>query len=354
MNVRALFAPLLAWYDGARRELPWRAPPGVRSDPYHVLVSEVMLQQTTVATVRPRYAAFLARFPDLATLAAAPLDDVLHAWQGLGYYRRARGLHAAAKAAVERHGGRLPAEVEALEALPGVGPYTAAAVAAIAHDAPVLAVDANVERVLARLFAVETPLPRARGELRRIARALAPPERPGDTVQALMELGALVCRPAKPACLACPLRDQCAAYRGGIAAELPRKPPKAARRARFATAFHLRRADGAVLFRRRPADGLLGGMVELPSTPWRGAPPADWRQSAPAATAWRPVPGTVRHVFTHLTLELDLRVGQIEDEGEVALAEPIWCPPGSFESLALPTLTRKLLAHAERTDAGRG
>lgn len=348
MKSAELFARLLAWYDGARRTLPWRAPPGERAEPYHVLVSEVMLQQTTVATVRSRYADFLARFPDLATLAAAPLDDVLHAWQGLGYYRRARGLHAAARAAVARHGGRLPADVAALEALPGIGPYTAAAVAAIAYDVPVLAVDANVERVLARLFAVTTPLPRARGELRRIARELAPAERPGDAVQAVMELGALVCRPAKPACLACPLRTGCAAHAAGIAEQLPHKTPKAARAARFATAFHLTRPDGAVLFRRRPADGLLGGLVELPSTPWRGAAPDAPEAEAPAATVWRPVPGTVRHVFTHLTLELELRVGRIDDGRRVGVAEPIWCPPGSFDSLALPTLTRKLLAHVAR------
>jgi len=353
MKPETLFAPLLTWYDGARRELPWRAPPGARADPYHVLVSEVMLQQTTVATVRPRYAAFLARFPDLATLAAAPLDDVLHAWQGLGYYRRARGLHAAARAAVDRHGGRLPADVDALEDLPGIGPYTAAAVAAIAYDVPVLAVDANVERVLARLFAVTTPLPQARGELRRRARDLTPGERPGDAVQALMELGALVCRPRKPACLACPLRGCCAAHRAGIAERLPEKTPKATRAARFATAFHLIRADGAVLFRRRPDDGLLGGLIELPSTPWRDAAAADPEAEAPAATRWRRIPGRVRHVFTHLTLELDLRVGRIDDARAIDVEEPIWCPPGSFHSLALPTLTRKLLAHVDRAGERR-
>ncbi len=353
MKAVELFAPLLAWYDGARRELPWRAPPGERAEPYHVLVSEVMLQQTTVATVRPRYAAFLERFPDLATLAAAPLDDVLHAWQGLGYYRRARGLHAAAKAAVARHGGRLPADVDALEDLPGIGPYTAAAVAAIAYDVPVVAVDANVERVLARLFGVTTPLPKARGELRRIARGLAPPERAGDAVQALMELGALVCRPQKPACLACPLRERCAAHRAGIAECLPEKTPKAARAARFATAFHLTRADGAVLFRRRPEDGLLGGLIELPSTAWRDRAPDDPEAEAPAAIRWRRVPGTVRHVFTHLTLELELRLGRIDDARHIGVEEPIWCPPGSLDSLALPTLTRKLLAHVERVGERR-
>jgi A/G-specific adenine glycosylase len=353
MKAEALFAPLLRWYDGARRELPWRAPPGERADPYHVLVSEVMLQQTTVAMVQPRYAAFLARFPDLATLADAPLDDVLHAWQGLGYYRRARGLHAAARAAVERHGGRLPADVEALAALPGVGPYTAAAVAAIAYDLPVVAVDANVERVLARLFAVTTPLPQARAELRRIARALAPAARAGDSVQALMELGALICRPRRPGCLACPLRTYCVAYREGIAEELPGKAPRAARAARFATAFHLTGPDGAVLFRRRPEDGLLGGLIELPSTAWRDVAPADPEAEAPATTSWRRVPGVVRHVFTHLILDLELRVGTIDDTHGVSVDDPIWCPPGSIDRLALPTLTRKLLLHVDRAGQRR-
>jgi A/G-specific adenine glycosylase len=329
----------------------------VRPDPYHVLVSEVMLQQTTVATVRPRYADFLARFPDLATLAAAPVEDVLHAWQGLGYYRRARGLHAAARAAVDRHGGRLPADAGALEDLPGIGPYTAAAVAAIAFDRPVLAVDANVERVLARLFAVETPLPAARGELRRLARELAPTERPGDAVQAMMELGALVCRPAKPACLACPLRARCAAHRAGLAETLPKKTPKAPRAARFATAFHLTRGDGAVLFRRRPPDGLLGGLIELPSTSWRDEAPRAAAEAAPVAADWRVLPGRVRHVFTHLTLEIELwtaRVDTATATTTVAVAEPIWCPPGSFDSLALPTLTRKLLAHVARVEGAGG
>lgn len=354
MKARDLFSPLLAWYDGARRELPWRAAPGERADPYRVLVSEVMLQQTTVATVRPRYAAFVARFPDLAALAAAPLDDVLHAWQGLGYYRRARGLHAAARAAVERHGGALPDDVDELEALPGIGPYTAAAVAAIAFDRPVLAVDANVERVLARLFAVETPLPRARGELRRRARDLAPSERPGDTVQAMMELGALVCRPAKPACLACPLREHCAAHRAGLAESLPRKAPKAARARRFAVAFHLTRGDGAILFRRRPDHGLLGGLIELPSTTWAATAPPDAAAEAPAAVTWRRLPGAVRHVFTHLSLEVELWTGEVARPDAVTVAEPIWCRPGSVRSLALPTLTRKLLAHVDRGGLERG
>ncbi len=336
---------LLAWYDRARRRLPWRAEPGTAVDPYAVLVSEVMLQQTTAATVAGRFPAFMARFPTLATLADAPLDDVLHAWQGLGYYRRARGLHACARALVERHDGRWPRTAAELETLPGIGPYTAAAIAAIAFDEPVLAVDGNVERVLARLFAVTTPLPRARPELRRLATTLHPRSRPSDTVQATIELGALVCRPRAPACLACPIRDHCAAHHQNIAATLPQKAPKAARPERFAVAFHLSRADGAVMFRRRPATGLLASMIDLPSTEWADVPPGAnaARAAAPSAADWQPLPGRVRHVFTHFTLDVTVWRGVADGVGP---ADALWCRPERFATLALPTLTKKVLAHA--------
>jgi A/G-specific adenine glycosylase len=336
---------LLAWYDVHRRRLPWRAEPGMPIDPYAVLVSEVMLQQTTVATVTGRFAAFMARFPTLEALADAALEDVLHEWQGLGYYRRARGLHAAARALRDGHGGRWPRATEALRTLPGLGPYTAAAVAAIAFDEPVLAVDGNVERVLARLFAVTTPLPRARTELRRLAATLAPPHRAGDTVQAMIELGALVCRPRAPACLACPLAADCRARASGIAAELPRRQAKVERPARFAVAFRLARSDGSVLFRRRPPTGLLASMVELPGTPWGPARPSveETLQAAPTAGSWSPVPGRVRHVFTHLALEVEVWT---LDGADGACADGLWCRPERFASLALPTLTKKLLAHA--------
>ncbi|TVQ39444.1 MAG: A/G-specific adenine glycosylase, partial [Geminicoccaceae bacterium] len=307
----AMFDDLLAWYDAAKRDLPWRAAPGAPVDAYAVLVSEVMLQQTTVATVRGRFAGFMARFPTVEDLARAPLDDVLHAWQGLGYYRRARGLHGCALALVTEHAGRWPRTVEGLQNLPGVGPYTAAAIAAIAFDQPVLAVDGNVERVLARLFRVTTPLPGARAELRRLAHGLRPQQRPGCTVQAMIELGALVCRPRAPGCLTCPLRRHCQAAAAGEALSLPRKAPKKARPQHFAVVFHLRRADGAVLFRRRPAQGLLASMIELPSTPWRATPPSPEAALAlaPAHLAWQRQPGRVRHVFTHLSLELELWCG---------------------------------------------
>jgi A/G-specific adenine glycosylase len=335
---------LLVWYDGARRRLPWRAAPRRAADAYAVLVSEVMLQQTTVATARGRFAGFLARFPDLTALAAAPLEDVLHAWQGLGYYRRARALHALAREVAERRGGRLPDEPAALAALPGLGPYSAAAVRAIAFGHPVLPVDGNVARVLARLAGVEAPLPAAMPVLRRLADALAGGARPGDLAQAVMEVGALVCRPRAPACAACPWRDACRARARGEAEALPRRAPRPQRPRRFATAFLAVAADGRLLLRYRPANGLLGGLPELPSTPWTGLTP--WADAAalahaPVAARWRALPGTVRHVFTHLALELSLLRGEANEAGEGT-----WCRPERLGELALPTLTKKLLRHA--------
>ena len=267
-----LRAALLTWYDRARRELPWRAAPGATADPWHVLVSELMLQQTTVATIRGRFAPFLTRFPTLQALAEAPLDEVLHAWQGLGYYRRARSLHACAQAVVERHDGGLPLDLERLLELPGIGPYTAAAIAAIAGNRPVVPVDANAERVLARLFAVETPLPAARPRLRALAGTLAATARAGDFAQALMELGALVCTPRRPACPTVRGSPGARPPRAGEPAAYPRKDARAARSPRHAVVFVLVRDDGAILFRRRPETGLLGGMIELPSTPWLAEP----------------------------------------------------------------------------------
>ena len=344
-----LRAALLAWYDRHARELPWRALPGAIPDPWAVLVSEIMLQQTTVATVRGRHALFLARFPTPAALAGASEDEVLHAWQGLGYYRRARALHACARAIVQAHAGRLPPDLASLRALPGLGPYTAAAVAAITFGLPVVPVDGNVARVLARLAGVEHPLPAARRIIDALAADLAPAGdegRPGDFAQALMDLGATVCTPRNPRCRACPWQEPCAARARGLAAKLPLRAERPVRPSRLGTAFVLRRADGAVLLRRRPTTGLLPGMIELPSTPWDVARPGhdaatDPLAFAPAPGDWRPLPGTVRHAFTHFSLSLQILVA--------AGAEPtpgFWCRPEEFGALALPTLTRKLLAHA--------
>src|ERR1051326_1722090 len=257
---------LLAWYDRHRRHLPWRAPPGKRADPYHVWLSEVMLQQTTVKAVGPYYAKFLQRWPSVVALAAAALDDVLRAWAGLGYYARARNLHACAVAVANDHGGRFPDTEEGLRALPGIGGYTAAAIAAIAFDRRAVAIDGNIERVIARLYAIETELPAAKTEIRSRAEALLPARRFGDFTQALMDLGATICTPKKPACGICPWIDACQARGRGDAETFPRKAPKVEGKLRRGASFVVIRADGFVLVRTRPSKGLLGGMTEVPST----------------------------------------------------------------------------------------
>ncbi|MFQ5955024.1 MAG: A/G-specific adenine glycosylase [Kiloniellales bacterium] len=340
---------ILDWYDRHARALPWRVPPqhrraGRRPDPYHVWLSEVMLQQTTAATVGPYFREFLARWPTLEALAAARLDEVLHAWQGLGYYARARNLHRCANTVVHRHGGRFPEAEAELRALPGIGPYTAAAIAAIAYDKPVTVVDGNVERVVARLFGVETPLPQAKAELRRLAATLVPAHRAGDFAQAVMDLGATVCTSQKPGCDRCPWRRRCAARAAGTAAELPRRVPRKHRPTRHAVAFWTTRPDGAVLLRRRPDHGLLGGMMEIPSTGWRERPwtLAEALKAAPVAARWRALSGVVRHGFTHFHLELTVLAGRAEDR-----AAGLWSAPDRLSDQALPTVMKKVIRHAQ-------
>lgn len=336
-------AALLAWYDRHRRQLPWRAPPGSRPDPYRVWLSEIMLQQTTVAAVAPYFARFTARWPDISALAAASLDAVLQEWQGLGYYARARNLHACAQHLVARHGGVFPADPNVLRALPGIGAYTAAAIAAIAFDRPCAAIDGNAERVLARLYGVCEPLPTVKSRLRDLGAALVPRERPGDFAQALMDLGATICTPRRPRCILCPWRAHCAAAAQGIAERLPARAAKPERPLRHGVAFWLVRPDGAILLRRRPERGLLGGMIEIPSTPWRERP---WSldeavAAAPAAVAWSPLPGLVTHGFTHFRLELAILAGQSAG-GE----EGLWSPIAQLGEHALPSLFKKLVRHA--------
>jgi A/G-specific adenine glycosylase len=332
---------LLAWYDRHHRNLPWRAPPGIRPDPYRVWLSEIMLQQTTVATVGPYFDRFVARWPDISALAAASLDEVLQLWQGLGYYARARNLHACARTVVERHGGAFPEEAEALRTLPGIGDYTAAAIAAIAFDRRGAAIDGNVERVLARLYGVGEPLPAAKARLRALAAAIVPERRAGDFAQALMDLGATICTPRRPRCVLCPWQSCCAAAASGRAEDLPARGEKPERPWRHGVAFWLTREDGAVLLRRRPDKGLLGGMTEIPSTLWRATPWsfAEALRAAPAAVAWSPLPGTVRHGFTHFLLELAVVAGN-------GVAEGIWSPLERLGDHALPTLMKKVSRHA--------
>ncbi len=305
-------ARLLGWYDRAARSLPWRAPPGSgRPDPYRVWLSEIMLQQTTVATVGPYFARFTGRWPTVEALAAAPREEVLAAWAGLGYYARARNLHACAQAVAAR--GGFPDDEAGLRALPGVGAYTAAAVAAIAFDRPAVVVDGNVERVVARLFAVDAPLPDAKPELRRLAATLAPQARPGDFAQAMMDLGATICTPRRPACALCPWSDACAARAAGVAAELPRKRAKTAKPHRLGVAFVALDRQGRVLVETRPENGLLGGMAGPPCTDWTepGPDAAAVAAAAPLAADWREAGAQARHVFTHFTLSLRVLVARV-------------------------------------------
>ena len=280
-------AALLAWYDAHRRELPWRARPGEAPDPYRIWLSEIMLQQTTVAAVKERYAAFLSRWPAIDDLARAPLDDVLAQWAGLGYYARARNLHACARAVVEAIRGAFRATKRLCAGFPAVGPYTAAAIAAIAFDQPCVAVDGNVERVIARLHAIETPPRKVAPLIREKAAALMSPARPGDSVQALMELGALICAPRTPDCPACPLSSDCAARRLGAQSDYPAREVKAPKPKRRGAIFILRRGDEALL-RRLPPKGLFGGMNAFPSTPLtQDIAAAEFSRFAPAPARWR-------------------------------------------------------------------
>jgi A/G-specific adenine glycosylase len=330
---------LLAWYDRHRRTLPWR---GTR-EPYRVWLSEVMLQQTTVAAVIPRYARFLERFPGVEALAAAPWDQLAEEWAGLGYYARARNLHAAAQAVVAR--GGFPRDSAGLRMLPGIGAYTAAAVAAIAFDEPVMPVDGNVERVTARIFAEQTPLPAARARLARLAAGfMDEPEaraRPGDFAQAMFDLGAAICTPRRPACAICPWSGECLARAEGIAESLPAKLAKKLRPVRHGVHFLLRDAEGHILLRRRPPEGLLGGMLEVPGTAWREA---GWdineaMEFAPAPADWRLLQGEARHGFTHFELRMRLLVARCPALPSIDGFE---AHPG--EGLALPTAMRRLLA----------
>jgi A/G-specific adenine glycosylase len=343
-------ADLLAWYDRHRRKLPWRAMPTETPDPYRVWLSEIMLQQTTVKTVAPYFSRFMKRWPDVRALAAAPLDDVLKLWAGLGYYARARNLHACARVVVEDHDGRFPAGAAALAALPGIGRYTASAIAAIAFGERTVPVDGNVERVVARIFAVASELPGAKLELWRLAQTLTPPSRPGDFAQALMDLGATICTPKRPACPLCPWTEDCAARARAEPERFPVKAPKREGRFRRGAAFVAVRADGSVLARTRPLKGLLGGMTEVPTTPWSD----DFDETtaieqAPALARikrqWRRIPGVVTHVFTHFPLELVVYTAKVP-ASSLAPSGMRWIAGAELAGEALPTVMRKVLAHA--------
>jgi A/G-specific adenine glycosylase len=394
-NLTIPFAPgdfqaaLLRWYDVSRRALPWRAKPGTEADPYRVWLSEIMLQQTTVKAVIPYFEAFLARWPTIGTLAAAPRDDVLAAWAGLGYYSRARNLHACAQK-LARDG--FPADEEGLRQLPGIGVYTAAAIAAIAFGRPAAAADGNAERVLARLFALLAPLPAAKPSIRAVAKRLVSQERPGDYTQAMMDLGATICMPRSPSCSHCPVSAFCAALRLGEPERFPLKSPKAPRPVRQGDAFIIvSEIEGRphILLRRRPENGLLGGMMEVPCTQWTLVPSAEKSGIAAVinvAIPPQPAPGglpplpqgervrphsgrvrlgergrpstvtpgrsvgssnwtqaqAVRHTFTHFHLEMRVFAAfspQVENEAQALGGE--WTALSRLPQHALPSVMKK-------------
>ena len=359
-NPLSVSALLLVWYDRHRRDLPWRALPGEAADPYRVWLSEVMLQQTTVATVRPRFADWVARWPTLASLAAADEAAVMAAWAGLGYYARARNLVLAARAIVAEHGGALPRGQVALRALPGFGAYTAAAVAAIAFGERAVVIDANVERVVARLRAIDVPLPGARPAIRAATDAITPDSRAGDFAQGLMDLGATICTPRRPRCPLCPLRGDCAGLASGAPEAFPVKAVKRAKPQRYGTVFWLERNlpgssappqpspgwmsgsgtladDREILLVRRPAKGLLGGMRALPTGPWVDAPPG--LAEAPVEADWTLLTTTVRHGFTHFDLDLALAVARGQGHDVVEGGE--WWPVANLAAAGLPTVFAK-------------
>lgn len=342
-----LNAALLDWYDRQGRALPWRVRPqdrarGVAADPYAVWLSEIMLQQTTVPHAAPYWERFLRRWPSVHDLAAAPREEIMAAWAGLGYYARARNMHACAQVVSEDLGGEFPLGLDELRALPGIGEYTANAIRAAAFDLPASVVDGNVERVIARLFRIETPLPRAKAEIKAAAGGIAAAgDRPGDYAQAVMDLGATVCTPKSPACGLCPWREACAAFEAGVQTQYPKKEKKKPKPVRHGVCFHLLREgpDGPeLLLRRRPDEGLLGGMMELPGTPWceTGPDAAAIGAAAPIATRWDEA-GRVRHVFTHFQLELDVRAARIEGEGPPGS----WVGLGQLKEAGLPSVMMK-------------
>ena len=332
---------LLDWYDGARRAFPWRAMQGETPDPYRVWLSEIMLQQTGTATVISYFNKFTTRWPTVQALAKAQLDEVLTAWAGLGYYARARNLHRCAQIISTEMNGKFPGNFTALQKLPGIGPYTAAAITAIAYNKASPVLDGNIERVISRLYAVTSPLPGSKAELRNLSMALIDCGRPGDIAQAMMDLGAEICSPRGPDCGRCPWRNACKARAQNIVETLPVKKKKPPIPKRTGAVFWLARKDGAVLLRRRPEQGLLGGMMEFPGTPWRDKI-ENLTAYMPANCTWHELPGTVRHVFTHFKLELKVYTGVCTSSSSV---DGIWSQQEMFPDFSLPTVMQKVVSH---------
>jgi A/G-specific adenine glycosylase len=341
---------LLAWYDQNARSMPWRTSPadrarGVRPDPYLVWLSEVMLQQTTVAAVTDYFQRFTRRWPRVQDLAGAEDAQVMAEWAGLGYYARARNLLKCARVVADELDGIFPDSYEALLKLPGIGPYTAAAVASIAFDRQETVLDGNVERVMARLHDIHTPLPAVKPLLKDHAGALTPEQRPGDYAQAVMDLGATICTPKNPACGICPWRQPCRARIAGTAPELPKKTPKQPKPTRLGFAYLARSAEGAWLLERRPDKGLLGGMLGWPGSDWNEAP--DPRP--PFEAVWHDLGGEVRHTFTHFHLILQVKIATLPDGHNLSANQEL-LSRHHFRPQDLPTVMRKAFDLWEGSD----
>ena len=337
---------LLEWYDRNARVMPWRVSPsdradGAKPDPYRIWMSEVMLQQTTVAAVRDYFRRFTDRWPTVTDLANAQDADVMAEWAGLGYYARARNLLKCARHVVEHHGGVFPNTHDALLTLPGVGPYTAAAISSIAFDLPETVVDGNVERVISRLYDIHTPLPTSKPELTALAKSLTPTERAGDYAQAIMDLGATICTPKSPACGICPWREPCLARANGTAADLPKKVAKKPKPTRVGIVYIARREDGAWLMETRPDKGLLGGMLAFPTTEW-GETTDD---HPPASAEWTELETEALHTFTHFHLRLRIQTAWID----TTPSRGHFLSASDFSPTALPTVFRKAFDLAHET-----
>ncbi len=340
---------LLHWYDRHHRVLPWRVSPseqasGIKPDPYRVWLSEIMLQQTTVEAVKSYFVKFVERWPTVQAMAKASEDDILRAWAGLGYYSRARNLKKCADAVASQHNGRFPDNAIALKELPGIGDYTSAAIAAIAFGEAAAVVDGNVERVISRLYTIDTPLPAAKTEIRALMGQLTPIDRPGDFAQAMMDLGATICTPRRPACAICPLNDDCMALKSRDPEEFPVKAPKAEKPVRTGAAFVAIAGDGSILLRKRKGEGLLAGMTEIPGSYWTARIDGDATIAAAPFPAQWTASGSITHVFTHF--ELRLSVYRSENVSKAASADGWWSRPDELSDEALPTVMKKAITAA--------
>ena len=348
---------LLAWYDQHARVLPWRVAPNLRGskqpDPYHIWLSEIMLQQTVVKAVIPYFETFLDQWPSVFDMAACDQEEILKRWAGLGYYARARNLHACAISVAKDHEGRFPYDEKSLLALPGIGPYTASAIRAIAFDQPATVVDGNVERVVTRLYALKKPMREIKNLLKQKAGELTPSKRPGDYAQAMMDLGATICTPTSPKCGSCPVSGHCVAHKSDCAASLPVRAPKKPKPVRYGTAYLVLREDGALLLRQRPDKGLLAKMLEVPATNWCVKPATgsdgSLEDATPIEAEWKSIPGMVTHTFTHFHLQLEVKIARVDDECLLLPRAHIdrcrWVPHTDLAEQALPGVMRKIIAH---------